>query len=60
MTRKEAVQKYINKLPIPRNEKFLLMYLAGYKLPEDKMRIVKNLLRNKGISKTSLKVMFDN
>jgi hypothetical protein len=59
-TRKEAVQKYINRLPIPRNEKFLLFYLAGYKLPEDKMRIVKNLLKNKGISKTSLKVMFDN
>lgn len=59
MTRKDAVQKYINKLPISRNEKFTLFYLAGYKLTEDKQRIVKNFLRSKGVSRKTLNALFE-
>jgi hypothetical protein len=59
MTRKEAVFKYINKLPISRAEKFLIYYLAGYTVPKDKQILVKNFLRSKGLSTKSLKELFE-
>lgn len=60
LTRKEVVQKYINKLPISRNEKFLLFFLAGYKIPEEKQRIVLSLLSTRGISYQKAKKILQN
>lgn len=58
MTRKEAVQKYINRLPLMSGEKYLLYMLAGYKIPEDKVNSVKMFLRSKGVDNKTIKNIF--
>lgn len=58
MTRKEAVQKYINRLPLMSNEKYLIYMLVGYKLPDDKVTLVKNFLRMKGLSYKDINQIF--
>jgi hypothetical protein len=58
MTRKEAVQKYINRLPLMSNEKYLIYMLAGYKLTDDKVVLVKNFLRMKGLSYKDINQIF--
>lgn len=59
MTRKEAVQKYINKLAIPASEKYVLYFLSGYKLNTQKTMLVKNYLKSKGVSKKTLNAIFE-
>lgn len=57
-TRKKLVEKYINKLPISKTEKYLLYFLSGYKLSEAQQKDVESLLRQKGINTRSIKEMF--
>lgn len=43
---KQAKLNYINKLPISATEKYLLYYLAGYSLTDDKQKRVISFLKN--------------
>lgn len=49
-TRKVVVQNYINKQRMTSNEKYLLYYLAGYSLDDEKKKLVQNYLKTKGMS----------
>ena len=49
-TRKVMVQRYINSLKMKANEKYLLLYLAGYSLDNSKKNVVISLLRQNGMN----------
>ena len=49
-TRKVVVQNYINKQRMTSSEKYLLYYLAGYSLDDEKKKLVQNYLKTKGMS----------
>ena len=47
-SRKELVIEYINKLQLTKQEKVLLMYLAGYSVTGNSQKILVNFLTSKG------------
>ena len=57
-TRKVVVQSYINSLRLNKNEKYLLNYLAGYKLSEENQAFVVNYLRSQGMAYTEARNYF--
>lgn len=58
-SRKQLVEKYINKLPISKNEKYLLYFLSGYKLSETQQKELERYLKNIGINSNTIKEMFE-
>lgn len=44
-TRKEVVQKYINRISTTSQNKYIIYMLSGYKVPDSKKRMVMNYLR---------------
>ena len=49
-TRKELVVEYINKLKLTRQEKLLIMHLAGYGLNDQNKNVLSMYLRGKGMA----------
>lgn len=52
-TRKELVIEYINRLPMSKQEKILLMYLAGYSVSGNSQKALIGFLQSQGASRTS-------
>ena len=57
-TKKELVTAYLKKQQLTANEKYLLYYLAGYKLTDDKKKKVKTYLRTLGLNTKQLNKIF--
>ena len=53
-TKKQIVLEKLNKVNLSKNEKFLILYLSGYKLNEENKLSLENYLQTKGIKKNSL------
>jgi hypothetical protein len=58
ITRKEAVQKYINSLMMSKEEKYLLYFLSGYKITKTQERNLIRYLSVRGVSYYQSKQLF--
>ena len=57
-SRKMLVQRYINSLSMKASEKYLLLYLSGYSLNDEKQNVVKSYLRQNGMTYRDAKEYF--
>lgn len=58
-TRKEKVHKYIEHLKLSKEQKYILMYLAGYTPTEEGKKYVENYLRKNGFTAKELDNLWD-
>lgn len=58
-TRKEKVHKYIESLKLSKEQKYILMYLAGYKPNEEGKAYVENYLRKSGFTAKELENLWE-
>ena len=58
-TRKEKVHKYIESLKLSKEQKYILMYLAGYTPTEGGKKYVENYLRKNGFTAKELEKLWD-
>lgn len=57
LPRKTAVMRYINSLRMNKNEKYLLLLLAGYSIPDEYQLGVAQFLKNNGMSQKEARIL---